>query len=61
MHNYITVPPCQVHELGDHGLRGLRILVDLLSGTVTVSVGGTLFIGDDSLLVSGSHSILVRN
>ena len=55
---YITVPPCQVHEPGDHGFRGLRILVDLLKGTVTVSVGGSSTV---ALFASGIHSILVRN
>ena len=55
---YITVPPCQVHELGDHGIRGLRILVDHLNETVIATVHGmsTVVLG-----VSGIHSILVHN
>ena len=45
--------------IGDHGRRGLQILVDLLKGTVTVSLGGSSTIGGDSLFISDTHSILV--
>ena len=58
---HITFPPCQVHEVGDHGHRGLPILVDVPKGTVSVSVVGSSTIAGNSLFVSGTHSILLSN